>query len=38
MKKGDIIVFPSFVHHKVNPVTKGTRYSAVQWWCGDPFK
>jgi len=38
MKKGDIIVFPSFVHHKVNPVTKGTRYSAVQWWCGDPFR
>ncbi|BCV06054.1 MAG: hypothetical protein CM15mV124_480 [uncultured marine virus] len=25
--KGSIIVFPSFVWHRVKPVTKGTRYS-----------
>ena len=30
-KKGSIIVFPSFVWHRVKPVTKGTRYSLVIW-------
>lgn len=36
--KGSIIVFPSFVHHCVTPVTKGTRYSLVMWTLGDPWK
>jgi hypothetical protein len=32
-KKGDILVFPSiFLYpHKVEPVTKGTRYSFISW-------
>ena len=37
-KKGSIIVFPSFVWHRVTPVTQGTRYSLVIWNCGLPFK
>jgi PKHD-type hydroxylase len=36
--QGSIAVFPSFVHHCVSPVTKGTRYSLVNWMCGRPFK
>lgn len=36
--KGSVIVFPSFVKHKVTPVTKGIRYSLVNWSVGYPFK
>ena len=36
--KGSIIVFPSFVWHRVTPITKGTRYSLVIWSVGPPFK
>ena len=36
--QGSIIVFPSFVHHQVTPVTRGTRYSLVLWSLGQPFK
>lgn len=35
---GSIVVFPSFVWHRVTPVTKGTRYSLVMWNIGYPFK
>lgn len=37
-KKGSIIVFPSFVYHRVAPVTKGTRYSLVLWCSGEPYR
>ena len=37
MKEGSIIVFPSFINHRVAPVTKGTRYSLVAWFVGPPF-
>ena len=37
-QRGSIIVFPSFCWHRVNPVTKGTRYSLVIWNLGWPFK
>ena len=37
-KKGTIIVFPSYLVHRVKPVVKGTRYSLVVWFCGEPFK
>ena len=37
-EKGSIIVFPSFVWHRVTPVTKGTRYSLVIWSVGPPFR
>lgn len=36
--KGSLVVFPSFVYHRVREVTKGTRYSLVSWNLGDPFK
>ena len=38
LPKGSIIVFPSFVWHRVKPVTEGTRYSLVLWNLGYPFK
>lgn len=36
--KGTIIIFPSFVLHGVEPVTKGVRYSVVTWLVGPYFK
>ena len=38
LPKGSIIVFPSFVWHRVKPVTSGVRYSLVLWNLGYPFK
>ena len=38
LPKGSIIVFPSFLWHRVKPITKGTRYSLVLWHLGYPFK
>ena len=38
LSKGSIIVFPSFLWHRVKPVTKGIRYSLVMWNVGGPFK
>jgi len=35
---GDLVIFPSYLDHKVAPVTKGTRYSVVAWFGGPPFK
>jgi PKHD-type hydroxylase len=35
--KGTIVVFPSFVWHRITPVTSGTRYSLVNWHQGRPF-
>ena len=35
--KGSLVVFPSFLWHKVMPVTKGVRYSAVAWLRGKNF-
>lgn len=36
--QGDIVVFPSFLQHRVLPVTGGTRYSAVSWAYGPTFR
>ena len=36
--RGSIIVFPSFVWHRVKPVLRGTRYSLVIWNIGKAFK
>jgi len=35
---GSVIVFPSFIEHRVAPITKGKRYSLVAWFLGPPFK
>jgi len=37
-KKGTIVVFPSYMLHKVTPVTQGIRHSLVLWTCGNPWK
>ena len=37
LPKGSLVVFPSFVYHRVCPVVKGTRYSLVVWNTGKPF-
>ena len=36
-KKGSIIIFPSFVWHRVTKVTKGQRKSLVNWSLGAKF-
>ena len=38
MKKGTLIAFPSFMIHRVTPVTKGIRRSIVIWVEGPKFK
>ncbi len=37
-KKGQLILFPSYVLHRVTPVTKGTRRAMVAWIVGPPFR
>jgi len=36
--QGTVIVFPSFMSHRVKPVTRGTRYSLVAWITGPPLQ
>jgi PKHD-type hydroxylase len=36
--KGVVFIFPSFMMHRVTPVTKGIRRSFVLWVGGEPFK
>jgi len=35
---GLAIAFPSFIRHRVTPVTKGVRYSLVAWLSGPRFR
>jgi PKHD-type hydroxylase len=37
-EKGTVIIFPSYLLHRVKPVTKGTRRSLVTWIDGPVFK
>ena len=37
-QKGTVLVFPSYLRHKVEPVTKGIRRSLVAWFEGPRFK
>jgi len=37
-KKGTVLIFPSFMPHGVEPITKGVRYSVVTWMVGPYFK
>ena len=37
-EQGSIIIFPSFVWHKVTPVTHGRRHSLVGWIAGPTFR
>ncbi len=36
--KGSIVIFPSFIPHRVKPITKGIRYSLVMWAIGKPWQ
>jgi PKHD-type hydroxylase len=38
LPRGTVIVFPSFLRHRVTPVTRGTRYSLVSWYEGPYFR
>ena len=38
LKKGSIVVFPSFLRHQATKVTKGSRYSAALWSTGKVFR
>ena len=33
-KKGDVVVFRSYLRHRVSPITKGKRKSLVAWYHG----
>lgn len=37
LPRGSIVVFPSFIWHRVKPVTKGQRQSLVMWFSGPNF-
>jgi predicted 2-oxoglutarate/Fe(II)-dependent dioxygenase YbiX len=37
-KTGRLIIFPSYLMHRVRPVTEGTRYVIVGWLLGDPWQ
>tara|TARA_R110002073_G_scaffold312586_1_gene484097 strand:- start:22935 stop:23528 length:594 start_codon:yes stop_codon:yes gene_type:complete len=37
-KKGTIVIFPSFIMHRVTPITKGLRQSIVGWVSGPPYR
>ena len=37
-EKGKIIIFPSYLYHRVTPVTKGIRKSLVWWVGGSQFR
>ena len=37
-ERGQVCVFPSFLYHRVTPITKGTRYSLVCWLRGPEFR
>ena len=38
LQRGSVIVFPSFLKHRVTPVTRGRRYSLVTWMEGPYFR
>jgi predicted 2-oxoglutarate/Fe(II)-dependent dioxygenase YbiX len=37
-EKGTLIAFPSFMLHRVKPVTRGVRKALVIWASGEPFR
>jgi PKHD-type hydroxylase len=38
LEQGEVIVFPSYILHRVTEITKGTRNSLVGLASGKPFK
>ena len=37
-QKGTVLVFPSYLRHRVEPVTKGVRRSLVSWFEGPSWR
>jgi PKHD-type hydroxylase len=37
-EQGTLVAFPSFIMHKVTPLTRGKRYSLVAWIHGPNWK
>jgi PKHD-type hydroxylase len=37
-EQGNVIFFPSYMQHRVTPVTSGERYSLVLWISGPPYR
>ena len=37
-KKGSLILFPSYLGHRVSPLISGVRYSILTWMLGNAFK
>ena len=37
-QQGTLIAFPSFLEHRVTPVTRGERFSLVAWMDGPPYR
>ena len=37
-KKGTVLIFPSYLFHRVTPVTKGVRRSLVAWFWGPRWR
>lgn len=38
MPRGSLLIFPSYLQHRVTPVTKGIRRSLVSWYNGPRFR
>jgi PKHD-type hydroxylase len=38
LQQGTLIIFPSWVQHKVTKLTRGTRWSWTYWFTGPPWK
>lgn len=36
--RGAVTIFPSYMLHRVKPITKGVRHSLVGWIVGEPYK
>ena len=37
-KQGTIVIFPSYIWHRVKPIKSGTRKSIVNWSIGNPWR
>ncbi len=37
-QQGTLIAFPSFLEHRITPVTRGERFSLVAWIDGPPYR
>lgn len=38
LPRGSVLIFPSFLEHRVTPVTSGVRHSLVSWIEGTPWR